>query len=153
MAVPDLQVVVARTTCDTIELFWAQYPGEGVIYGILIEPGPVDRMFSVRTDYVFMDLDAATEYTITVSAIISGNTTDYTPVVQKTRMYQQNTLLWNEEFRQLRARRALALFTDVPLRTRRAVSLYNVYGVSALLVLNETSLSSVTNLFALTWWF
>ena len=31
---------------------------------------------------------------------------------------------------------------DVPLRARRALSLYNVYGDSALLVLNGTSLIS-----------
>ena len=38
-------------------------------------------------------------------------------------------------YRQLRARRALLQFKDVPLRTRRVLSLYNVYGDSALLVL------------------
>ena len=39
-------------------------------------------------------------------------------------------------YRQLRARRALLQFKDVPLRTRRALLLYKVYGNSALLVLN-----------------
>ena len=48
----------------------------------------------------------------------------------------------------LRARRALMLFTDVPLRTRRALSLYKVYGNSALLVLNGTSLNSDNTLLA-----
>ena len=38
--------------------------------------------------------------------------------------------------RQLRARRALTLFNDVPLRFGRAISLYKVYADSALLVLN-----------------
>ena len=40
---------------------------------------------------------------------------------------------------QLRARRALSIFKDVPLRTRRALLLHKVYGDSALLVLNGTS--------------
>ena len=44
-------------------------------------------------------------------------------------------------FRQLRVRRALTLLKDVLLRTRRALSLYKVYGNSALLVLNGTSLN------------
>ena len=34
--------------------------------------------------------------------------------------------------RLLRARRALSIFKDVPLRTRRVLSLYKVYGDSAL---------------------
>ena len=37
---------------------------------------------------------------------------------------------------QLRARRELSIFKDVPLRTRRVLSLYNVYGNSAILALN-----------------
>ena len=44
---------------------------------------------------------------------------------------------------QLRARKALSLFNDVPLRTRRALLLYRVYGDSALLVLNGTLLNSI----------
>ena len=52
--------------------------------------------------------------------------------------------------RQLRARRALVLFKDVPLRTRRAIILlYKVYDDSALLVFNETSLNSVNAFLAL----
>ena len=43
-------------------------------------------------------------------------------------------------YRQLRARKALLQLKDVPLRTRRALLLYNVNGNSALLVLNGTSL-------------
>ena len=39
-----------------------------------------------------------------------------------------------------RARRALSIFKDVPLTTRRVLSLYKVYGDSSLLVLNGTSL-------------
>ena len=35
------------------------------------------------------------------------------------------------------------LFKDVPLRTRRALSLYKVYGDSALLVLCGTLLNSI----------
>ena len=52
--------------------------------------------------------------------------------------------------RQLRPRRALTLFKDVPLRTRRAlVLLYNGYGDNALLLLNRTLLNSVNTLLAL----
>ena len=43
---------------------------------------------------------------------------------------------------------ALSLFKDVPLRTRRAVSPYNFYSSSALLVLNGTSLNSDSGLLA-----
>ena len=49
----------------------------------------------------------------------------------------------------LTARRSLSLFDDVLLRTRRALSLYNVYGNSALLVLNWTLLNSINALLAL----
>ena len=52
-------------------------------------------------------------------------------------------------YRQLRARRALLQSKDVPLRTRRAVSLYKVYVNSALLVLNGTSLICNNALLAL----
>ena len=52
-------------------------------------------------------------------------------------------------FDPLRARRALKMFKDVPLRTRRALLLYRVYGDSALVVLNLTSLNSVNALLAL----
>ena len=41
------------------------------------------------------------------------------------------------------------MFKDVPLRTRRALSLYKVCGDSALLVLNGTSLNSVNAFLAL----
>ena len=41
------------------------------------------------------------------------------------------------------------LFKDVQLRTVTALSLYNVYGDSALLVLNGTSLNSINALLAL----
>ena len=53
------------------------------------------------------------------------------------------------KYRQLRARRALLQFKDVPLRTRRALLLYKVYGDSALLVLNGTSLICNNALLAL----
>ena len=58
-------------------------------------------------------------------------------------------------FRQLRARRALKLqLKDVPLRTRRVLLLYiEVYGDSALLVLNWTSLICNNALLALGWRF
>ena len=52
-------------------------------------------------------------------------------------------------YRQLRARRALLQIKDVPLRTRRALSLYKVSGNSALLVLNGTSLICNNALLAL----
>ena len=42
-------------------------------------------------------------------------------------------------YRQLRARRALSLFKDVPLKTRRALLLYKVYEDNCLLVINRTS--------------
>ena len=51
---------------------------------------------------------------------------------------------------QLRARRVLwSLFKDVPLRTRRGLLLYKVYGNSALLVLNGILLNSVNALLVL----
>ena len=40
-------------------------------------------------------------------------------------------------------------FKDVPFRTRRALSLYKVYGDRALLVLKRTSLNNVNALLAL----
>ena len=43
----------------------------------------------------------------------------------------------------MRARRALILFKDVPLRTKRALLLYKVNGNSAVLVLNRISLNSI----------
>ena len=52
---------------------------------------------------------------------------------------------------QVRARRAIMMINDVQLRTRRSQSLYKVYGCSALLVLNGTSLISVNALLALSW--
>ena len=50
---------------------------------------------------------------------------------------------------QSRARRALTQFKDIPLRTKRALSLYKVYGDSILLVLNGTSLKIVNAILAL----
>ena len=53
---------------------------------------------------------------------------------------------------QLRARMALSIFKyTVPLRTRRALLLYNGKGNSALLVLNGTSVNSDSALLALNW--
>ena len=43
----------------------------------------------------------------------------------------------------------LTIFKDVPLRTRRVVSLYKVYGDSTLLILNGTSSNSDSALLAL----
>ena len=53
----------------------------------------------------------------------------------------------------MRTRRVLMQIKDVPLslRARRAFLLYKVYGDSALLVLNGTSLNSVNTLLALSW--
>ena len=45
-------------------------------------------------------------------------------------------------YRQVRVRRALSLFTDVPLGANSLLSLYKVCGGSALVVLNWTSLNS-----------
>ena len=49
---------------------------------------------------------------------------------------------------QLRARslKGITLFKDLPLRTRRALSLYKVYRDSGLLVLNRTLLNSINAL-------
>ena len=44
----------------------------------------------------------------------------------------------------------LLQFKDIPLRTRRVLSLYKVYGDSALLVFNGTSLNCNNALLALT---
>ena len=49
----------------------------------------------------------------------------------------------------LRARRAQSMLKDVPLRTKRALLLYNVYGDSTLLVLNGTPLNSDSALLVL----
>ena len=54
-------------------------------------------------------------------------------------------------FCQLRARRALSLFKDVPLGTRRALSPKTLYSNSPLLVLNGTSLNIDSALLALNW--
>ena len=56
---------------------------------------------------------------------------------------------WIVTNRQLRVRRALMMFKDVPLRTRRALSLYKVYGKNALLIISGTSLNNVKALLAL----
>ena len=56
---------------------------------------------------------------------------------------------YNLAYCQLRARRALMLFKDVWLRVRRVLSLYKVYGNSALLVLNTTALNSIHAFLAL----
>ena len=45
--------------------------------------------------------------------------------------------------------RALMQFKDVPLRTRRVLSLYKLYGDSALLVLNGTVMNRINTLLAL----
>ena len=50
---------------------------------------------------------------------------------------------------QLRAWRVLSILEDVPVKTRRAWSLYKVYDDSALLVLNGTSLNSDSALLVL----
>ena len=53
---------------------------------------------------------------------------------------------------QLRASRALLLFNDVPLRTRRPLSLYNVYDVSALLVtLTQMCYPPASTYYAVKW--
>ena len=48
----------------------------------------------------------------------------------------------------MRAKRALSLFNNVPLRTRKVLSLYKVYGNSALLVFTRM-LNSVNNFLVL----
>ena len=54
-------------------------------------------------------------------------------------------------YRQLKARRALSLFKDVLLRTRRALLPRTLYSDSTLLVLNRTSLNIDSALLALNW--
>ena len=49
----------------------------------------------------------------------------------------------------VKSEKDIMLLNDVPLRTRRVLSLYKVYGNSALLVLNRTSMNSVNTLLAL----
>ena len=56
-------------------------------------------------------------------------------------------------YRQLRARRALSLFNDAPLRTTRRLSLCTLYSISPLLVLNGTSLNIDNALLVLNWWY
>ena len=53
----------------------------------------------------------------------------------------------------LRARRALSLFNDAPLRTRRALLPQTLYSNSACLVLNGTCLNSINAHLALNWWY
>ena len=52
-----------------------------------------------------------------------------------------------------RARRVLTMFNIVPLRTRRALSLYTVYGDRALLVLYNTLLNSLFAPLPLSRWY
>ena len=49
----------------------------------------------------------------------------------------------------VKSQKGVTLFNDVSLRTRRALSLYKVYGNGALLVLNGASLNSDNALLAL----
>ena len=70
-----------------------------------------------------------------------------------TYQYLLTNLIGNTMYGQLRARRVLSIFKDVPLWTRRALLLYyHACGNSALLVLNRTSLNSDSALLALNWW-
>ena len=62
-----------------------------------------------------------------------------------------HTHTWRYTYRQVRVRRVLSLFKDVSLRTRRALSLYKVYGDSALLVFNGTWLNNDGALLTLNW--
>ena len=55
----------------------------------------------------------------------------------------------NRIYRRLRARRALMLFNDAPLRTRRVLLLYKVNYNSSLLVLNGMSLNGANILLVL----
>ena len=56
-------------------------------------------------------------------------------------------------YRQLKARRALSLFKDDLLWTRRVLSPYSLYSNNALLVLNGTSLNIDSALLVLNWWY
>ena len=56
-----------------------------------------------------------------------------------TKLYKPH---WCTTYHQLRATRALSLFKDVLLRTRRVLSLYILYRYSVLLALSGTSLNS-----------
>ena len=61
--------------------------------------------------------------------------------IQMSRIY-----VWSA-YRQLRARRVLSIFKEVPLRTRMVLSLYKVCGDGAFLVLSGTSLNSDESVF------
>ena len=65
------------------------------------------------------------------------------------------SIQFSYSYRHLRARRALSIFKDVSLSTRRVQLLYNVYmyGDSAFLVLNRASLNSDSTLLTLNWWY
>ena len=57
--------------------------------------------------------------------------------------------IYKTSYRQVSARRALSLLNDALLRARRVLSLYKVYGDSALLLPNQTSLNNITALVVL----
>ena len=60
---------------------------------------------------------------------------------------------FSRKYCRLRTRRALTLFKDVLLRTRRALPPSTLYSDRILLVLNRTSLNSAKALLALNWQF
>ncbi|XP_063969770.1 tenascin-X-like isoform X1 [Lytechinus pictus] len=86
-AVPEQTVVSGSITCDTIKIFWSPDPQDDVLYRIAISPGPSTDEFSRMPEYTFMELDAATEYTISVAAVafIANYRSDYDPLTVQTR--------------------------------------------------------------------
>ena len=63
----------------------------------------------------------------------------------------RNFLSYSKSYCQLRARRALSLYNNVPLSTRRVLSLCKVCGNKTLLALNRTSRNSINALVVLSW--
>ena len=65
--------------------------------------------------------------------------------------FPHNTIRWKATLSTVESQKGAINIQDVPFRTRAARSLYKVYGNSALLVLNRTSLYSDSALLALNW--
>ena len=95
-------------------------------------------------DIAWQECPLLSKYTITVKYILS-----YSVHFCAVYYFLYTNYLAVHVYPQLRARRALLLFKDVLLRTRRVLLLYKVYGNSILLVLNKTAFNSVDAFLAL----
>ena len=78
-----------------------------------------------------------------VNGVVRNDDSNVEQILILSHSCNKTLTLWGKEpcnpYIQLRARRELSLFNNVPLRTRRALSLYKVYGDNALLVLSRTA--------------